>query len=113
MAAELDAHVERPYDARVVRKDPLLWSAGARAIRSGDTIAFPAGLPASSLELVRTPEGEVQARADGDEIDAAVSPLFVEAVEELERRGRARFESFYARADKDVGGSWQLTIDPL
>jgi hypothetical protein len=112
IAEELDAMVERPYEALVVRKDQRRWSAGARNVR-GDTVSFPPGLPASSLEVVRPPGGEVEVTADGEPLDPALSPLFEEVVAELERRGRERFESFVVRADKVGDGSWQLTIDAL
>ncbi|MBA2615905.1 MAG: hypothetical protein H0U90_09070 [Actinobacteria bacterium] len=113
VAAELDAQVDRPYDALVVRKGPLTWSAGARSVRLGDAVTLPAGFPATSLEVIRPPGGPVEARADGAPIDDALAPLYVEALAELERRGRERFESFVVRADKLAGGSWQLSIDPL
>jgi hypothetical protein len=109
----LDEEVDRPYDALVVRKDRGRWSAGARAIRLGDTIELPAGFPAASLEVIRPPSGEIEVRVDGDVPDAAVAALVVDVVAALDRRGRQRFESFVARADKVAEGSWQLTIDPL
>jgi hypothetical protein len=113
IAAALDAEVDRPYDALVIRKDRRRWSAGARAIRLGDTIELPAGFPASSLEVVRTPAGALETRVDGTEIDPALAPLVVDVVVALDRRGRQRFESFVARADKVAEGLWQLTVDPL
>ena len=113
IAAELDARVERPYDALAVRRGAVLWSAGAKAIRLDETVDLPAGFPASSLEVVRAPNGQLQARADGDELGGALDPLFADAVAELERRGRARFESFVVRADKVAGGRWYVTVDPL
>ena len=112
IAAALDGHVERPYGALVVRRDGKRWSAGARALR-GETVAFRPGLPASSLEVVRPPGEGLQALADGEPIDPALSPLFADAIEELDRRGLERFESFAIRADRVAGGGWQLTIDPL
>jgi len=113
IAARLDAQVDRPYDALLVRKGPLSWSAGARSVRLGDTVTLPAGFPATSLEVVRPPGGAVEASADGAPIDAALAPLYADALAELERRGRERFESFVVRADKRDGGRWQLSIDPL
>lgn len=112
VAAALDAQVPRPYGVLVVRRDRRRWSAGARMLR-GETISFRAGLPASSLAVVRPPGEDVQALADGEPIDPALAPLLAEAVEELDRRGLERFESFAARADRVAGGRWQLTIDPL
>ena len=113
IAAELDAKVARPFDALVVRKGPLAWSAGARAVRLGDAVALSPGFPATSLEVVRAPNGAVEVRADGELVDPGLAPLYEEAVEELKRRGRQRFESFVVRADKVAEGTWQLTIDPL
>jgi hypothetical protein len=113
VADALDTEVDRPYDALVVRKDRRRWSAGARAIRLGDAIELPAGFPASSLEVVRTPAGALETRVDGAEIDPALAPLVVDVVAALDRRGRQRFESFVARADKVGEGLWQLIIDPL
>jgi hypothetical protein len=112
IAEELDAHVDRPYEALVVRKDRRRWSAGAQKVR-GDTVTLPAGLPASTLELVQLPGGERQFTADGEPVDPSLSPLFAEVEAELDRRGSERFESFVVRADKVADGSWQLTIDPL
>ena len=108
----LDGQIARPYGALVVRRDTRRWSAGARALR-GETVSFRAGLPASLLEVVRPPGEELQALADGEPIDPSLAPLFAEAVDELERRGLERFESFAVRADRVAGGRWQLTIDPL
>jgi hypothetical protein len=113
IAAELDARVERPYDALAVRRGAVLWSAGAKAIRLGETVDLPAGFPASSLEVVRAPGGEIEARADGEPLGGALDPLYADAVAELERRGRTRFESFVVRADKVAGGRWHVAIDPL
>jgi hypothetical protein len=113
IAAALDEEVDRPYEALAVRQDGLRWSAGARMLRGGTTLDFPAGLPAASLELAVAPDGAVELRADGDIVDPGLSPLFAEAAAELERHGRAKFQFFVARADKVAEGSWQLTMDPL
>ena len=113
IAAALDEELDRPYEALAVRQDAGRWSAGARSLRGGATLVFPAGLPATSLELAVAPDGAVELRADGEIVDPALSPLFSEAAAELERHGRARFQFFVARADKVAGGSWQLTVDPL
>jgi len=113
IAAALDQELDRPYEALAVRQDELRWSAGARMLRGGTTLEFPAGLPAASLELALAPDGAVDLRADGDIVDPGLSPLFEEAAAELERHGRARFQFFVARADKVAEGSWQLTVDPL
>ena len=113
VVAELDESLERPYETLVVRKDAKLWSAGARAVRAGADVELPHDLTASSVEVVRTPDGELQAQVDGEPIDPAENPVHADAVAELDRRGRERFESFVVRADRGVGGSWQVTVDPL
>ncbi len=113
IAAALDEELDRPYEALAVRQDELRWSAGARMLRGGTTLEFPAGLPATSLELALAPDGAVELRADGEIVDPALSPLFAEGAAELERHGRAKFQFFVARADKVAEGSWQLTVDPL
>ena len=95
-----------------MRKGPRRWSAGAVAVR-GDLIELPAGFPATQVEVVVAPDGALEARADGEPIDPSLSGLFADAVAELERRGRDRFESFVVRADKVGGTAWQLTVDPL
>jgi hypothetical protein len=113
LVAELDGRIDRPYEALAVRQDDRRFTAGARALAGGESVDLPADLPASSLEVVLTPEGELQASADGEEIDPAAAAQFESALALLERHGRARFESFVVRADKADGGRWQLTVDPL
>jgi hypothetical protein len=112
MAAGLETKVERPYEARAVRKSDVVWSVGARTFH-GHAFGLPAGFPASSLEVVVTPDGERAVTADGGEIPPSLEPLYEDAVAELERRGRERFQSFVVRADKVGDERWQLTIDPL
>ena len=112
MAAELETQVERPYEARAVRKSELVWSVGARTFH-GAEFPLPAGFPASSLEVVVTPEGERAVSADGSEIPPSLEPLYADALAELERRGRERYQAFVARAGKLGDERWHLTIDPL
>jgi hypothetical protein len=113
LAAELDAKLDRPYEARAVRYDETRFTVGARTVRPGETIDLPADLPGSSLEVVRAPDGERQISVDGEPLDPGDEARYAPAVELLERRGEARFESFVARADKADGGRWTVTVDPL
>jgi hypothetical protein len=46
-------------------------------------------------------------------VDDFFEPAVAEALAEIERRGRERFQAFAARADKLGGDRWELTIDPL
>ena len=112
MAAALDARLGRPYEACAVRQTEVAWSVGARTSR-GDAFELPAGFPASSLEVVVTPDGQRTISADDGDIPAALLPLYADAVAELERRGRGRFEAFVARADKVAEERWNVTVDPL
>jgi hypothetical protein len=113
LAAELDAQVDRPYEARAVRYDEERFWVGARAGRALETIDLPEGLPASSLEVVRAPDGDLQATVDGEPVDPAQEEQYRSALDVLQRYGEARFESFVARADKADGGRWNVTVDPL
>lgn len=113
LAAELDGQVDRPYEARAVRYDETRFTVGARAVPSGETIDLPADLPASSIEVVRAPDGERQTSVDGEPVEPADEERYASALELLERRGEARFESFVARADKADGGRWTVRVDPL
>jgi hypothetical protein len=113
LTAELDAKVDRPYEARAVRYDELRFTVGARTVRPGETIDLPPELPASSIEVVRAPDGELQKTVDGEPVEPSHEALYAPALELLEGRGAARFESFVARADKAEGGRWTVTVDPL
>jgi hypothetical protein len=109
----LDAQIDRPYEAYAVRQDAGHFAVGARRQPSGDAIDLPEDLPATELQVVRAPDGEFETSADGEPIDPADQELYEPALAMLERRGRARFESFVARADKAEGGRWRVTVDPL
>lgn len=109
LAAELD--LQPPYAVRAVRRGPLEWAVAGRVLRSGPlALSVPARI--SSLEVVVVPDGDRAVLVDGEET-VAVDPAWGEAVEELERRGRERFQSFVARADRVVEDRWELTVDPL
>jgi hypothetical protein len=110
----LDAEIDRPWAGRAVRQDEgRHWAAGAYSVRGGEAVELPEPLPAESLEVVRTPDGDRVIQADGEPLEDAEAERFAAAVAELEERGAARFESFVARADRGQGGGWQVRVDPL
>jgi hypothetical protein len=111
IAVALDAEVRRPYEALVVRRGSTEWMAGARRINV-ELISLPA-VAAEVLEVALSPDGELSAALDGRPIEGLVDPSVDAALRELERRGRARFQAFAARADNLGGERWQLTLDPL
>jgi hypothetical protein len=113
IGGELDEQLERPYEGRVVRQQGRHWAAGAVTVRTGESVELPGPLPDDSLEVVRTPDGDLVVQADGEPLDGAAAGEFEAATAELERLGRARFESFVVRADRAEGGGWRVTVDPL
>ena len=103
--------LQPPYAVRAVRRGRLEWAVAGRALRSEPLgLALPAGI--SSLEVVITPDGGRSVLVDGEEA-VTVDPAWHAAAEELERRGRKRFQSFVARADRVGEDRWELTVDPL
>ena len=113
IGGELDEQLDRPYAGRAVRQEGRHWAAGAVAARAGESADLPGPLPQDSLEVVVTPDGDVVVQADGEPLDAAAAGSYEAAAAELERIGRAKFESFVARADRAEGGGWRVTVDPL
>ena len=67
---------------------------------------------ATSVEVVVAPGGDRSLLVDGEEV-VNPDPAWEPAVHELERRGRKRFQSFVARADRVGEDRWELTVDPL
>lgn len=112
IAAEIDEILPRPFRARAVRQGPLGWLVGAVELGT-EEIELPPATGAHSVEVALPPGGGRHVFVDGEEVIEPFDAWLVEAATELERRGRARFESFVARADKVSAGSWDLTIDPL
>ena len=106
----LELSVERPFVVRAVRQGPLEWLAAARRLRS-EVISLQA--PAAALELALPPHGERWVLVDGEGVGEPLEPSLAAAVDELERRGRERFQAFVVRADKVGADRWELTIDPL
>lgn len=111
IAAALDEIVPRPFEVFVRRRSDSVWMAGARRLNA--ELVRLSGVPASRIEVALAPDGELSGALDGHGVVGLVDPSVDAALRELERRGRARFEAFAARADNLGGGVWQLTIDPL
>lgn len=103
--------LEPPYAVRAVRRGRLEWAVAGRALRSQPlSLSVPSGI--SSLEVVLAPDGDRSVLVEGEEA-VAVDPAWEAAAEELERRGRERFQSFVARADRVGEDRWELIVDPL
>jgi hypothetical protein len=113
IGGELDGQVERPYEGRAVRQQGRHWTAGAVAARAGERVELLGPLQKDSLEVVLTPDGDLVIQADGEPLDGDAAGTFGAAAAELERLGRAKFESFVVRADRAEGGGWRVTVDPL
>ena len=111
-AAALDAELERPYAARAVRRGRLEWAVAGRAINA-ELVSLHVPERVSSLELAVSPDGERSASADGAPVEGPADVAVLHALAELERRGRERFQSFAARADRLRDGRWEITVDPL
>jgi hypothetical protein len=111
IADALDRDVPRPYMAQAIRQGATAWAAGARRVNA-ELMRLP-GIGSGTLEVAVSPDGEISAVVDGAAVQGLVAPEIDAALRELERRGRARFEAFAARADNLDGERWQLTIDPL
>ena len=112
VAADIGEVLRRPFRARAVRQGRLDWLVGAIELRS-EEIELSGAPGVLSVELACPPEGGHHVLVDGEEVLEPFDAALAGAVAELERRGRARFESFVARADKVSTGRWDLTIDPL
>jgi hypothetical protein len=111
LAAGLE--LDPPYAARAVRQSELEWLVGAVKLES-DVVDLPQDVPAQTLEVAIPPEGaERMVIVDGEILGEEPVGLVGDAVSELERRGRERFQAFVARADRVEDGRWDLTIDPL
>ena len=109
--AALDLELDRPYELLAVRRTSAGWALAGRRLHS-TLVALPP-LGSARLEVVVTPDGERSAAADGVPVTDWVDAPLAEAIAELERAGRARFQAFVAHADKLADDRWELTIDPL
>jgi hypothetical protein len=104
--------LDPPYAVQAVRQGGDEWMVGALQLES-EVVSLPAGIEALSLEVAVPPEGETMLLVDGDVVAEAPEGPTGEAVRELERLGRERFQAFVARADRVEDGRWDLTVDPL
>ena len=91
-----------------MRRGQLDWAlaAGRGSSRSSP---LPRLANVRQISVAVAPDGErsvyvLAEGADGEGVDRAV--------DELERRGRERFDAFVARAEQASAG-WKLTVDPL
>ncbi len=113
LAAEIERELEPPFGARAVRKSGEEWIVAARRLTNADVLSLPQGLEADSLQVAVSPEGEEVALVDGEILGRPADAATADALAELTRRGRERFQAFAARADKVDDERWQLTIYPL
>ncbi len=111
LAAVVAGSVDRPYAVNATRRPDNRWAVGARSL-DVEIVALSASISAGSLEVVAAPDGEVTSSVDGEPVETPLPELAV-ALHEIEERGRARFESFVARADRVGDGRWALTVNPL
>jgi hypothetical protein len=107
LAQAVATRVDAPFAARAVRRGAMSWAVGARSIQA-DVVELEAPDEVQLLEVVVSPEGDVSASVDGEPVGELGPALLA-----LEERGRARFESFVARADKVGAGRWAVTVEPI
>jgi hypothetical protein len=112
LASALRASVPAPFVALAVRQDELAWAAGARKVNS-EVIDLSVDVPGDAIGVVVPPTGDVSFSVDGEPVEADANAELAQALAEIERRGRDRFESFVARADRLGDGRWDVTVDPL
>ena len=111
LAAALSGAVEPPYEARAARRDRSGWSAAARRLHSG-TAELPLDLVAFEITVAIPPAGERLVLVDGEECERIEGALAA-AADELERRGRERYETFVVRAERRSDERWEVVVDPL
>jgi hypothetical protein len=108
LAGALEQQVEPPYEAIAVRRGQLDWALAARS-RRFEEVALPAIENVDTISVAVAPDGERQVygleKAADDDAARRV-------IDELERRGRERFDAFVVTAEQSASG-WKLTIDPL
>jgi hypothetical protein len=109
---ELDRVLRRPYAGLATRQTEERWAVAGKEFKS-DSIRLARRLPAARIELAISPEGERSVLVDGEPVGEAIPASIMEALAELEERGRERFEAFVARADRRNDDDWEVTIDPL
>jgi hypothetical protein len=110
LASRIGEHVEAPLEAVAVRRGSLEWALAGRRVNL-EHVDIPSGVEADEITVAVGPDGSRSVVVDGEERETFDAPL-AEAIEALERDGRLRHPAFVARAS-NVGGGWDLTIDPL
>lgn len=110
LAGSLGERLVAPFDAVAVRQGALRWALAGRRVNL-EQIELPGGTGADEIMVAIGPDGSRTVVVDGQERDAFEGSL-AEAVDALERFGRARHREFVARA-ANVAGRWELTVDPL
>jgi hypothetical protein len=109
---ELDRVLHRPYAGLATRQTEERWAVAGKEFKS-DSVRFGRGLPATRIEVARSPEGDRTVLVDGAPVEEEIPASISEALAELEERGRKRFAAFVARAHKRNDDGWEVTIDPL
>jgi hypothetical protein len=104
----LDQELDPPYEAVAVRRGQLDWALAARS-RRFEELPLPPLANVGMISVAVAPDGERSVYVLGEGADDGSVDR---AVDELERRGRARFDAFVAQAEQTSAG-WKLTIDPL
>jgi hypothetical protein len=112
LARELDSLLDRPYTALAVRRTATDWAVAARTLNA-ELVVIDVPSTIVFLEVAVAPDGETSYVVDDEVLAGSVDAPLERALAELERRGRARFQAFVARADRVDKERWQLTIDPL
>jgi hypothetical protein len=109
IADVLDGELDRPFEARAVRRGVRDWSVAARGV-DADWMELPPLGVLEELTVARTPDGALSVFADGEEVERDAS--LEAAARTLEARALERYEAFVARAVRS-GSGWAVTIDPL
>ena len=108
LVAALDQELDPPYEAIAVRRGQLDWALAARS-RQFEELTLPPLANVGMISVAVSPDGERSVYVLGEGAD---DEGVDRTVDELERRGRERFDAFVAQAEQTSAG-WKLTIDPL
>jgi hypothetical protein len=76
-------------------------------------VALPPDLPATSIEIALTRDGQRWTLLDGEPVQPPLESSVEQAIRELEQRGREHFDAFVVRVEAVASGGWELTIDAL
>jgi hypothetical protein len=109
LSALVEEALDPPCEVHALRRGVLDWSVAARRI-AVELADLPNLEGVEELSLAVAPDGGRVVLVDGEEI--VVDGSLEQAALELERRGRARFPAFVARAVRSTAG-WEVTVDPL